>query len=252
MDDNDKLLLAKIEDLFKLCDKYSQARFSCFLNEAETEVVKQYVSQAHFGYNTAFFGGYDGAERNIFGVFPKWDECDKGKYPIAALRAQKGYDRSLSHRDYLGCVLSLGIDRSKIGDILVDDKGAYIFAAEDIADFVCLNIKKIANCGVKIKRVLINEEDLPKREYEQIMTVSASLRLDAVLAAALRISRRESSAYIAGGRVSVNHRQIFENSFEIKPGDLISVRGSGRLILKEIGTGTKSGKIHITLLKCVK
>lgn len=252
MEDKDKLLSAKIEDMFKLCDKYSQARFSHFLNEAEKETVSQHLVQRSFGYNTAFFGGYDEAERCILGVFPDWEECDKAKYPISALRADKGYDRPLSHRDYLGCILSLGIDRGKIGDILVDDKGAYIFAAEDIADFVCLNIKKVANCGVKISRVSVKEEDLPKREYEEIRTVSASLRLDAVLSAALGISRRESSSYIAGGRVSVNHKQIFENSFELKPGDIMSVRGAGRMILKDIGAGTKSGRIHITLLKCVK
>lgn len=252
MDDKEKLLLAKIEDLFDLCGKYSKERFSHFFDEAERQIVSEYVKNNSGRYNCCFYGGYDEAERCMLGVFPEWEECDRKKFPVAVLKAEKGYNKILTHRDYLGTVLSLGIERSKIGDILVEDKGAFIFASEDIADFICLNIKKVSNCGVRIKRSVTNTDILPKRKYELINTVSASLRLDAVLAAALKISRRESLMYISGGRVSVNHKLILDNSFMLKTDDLMSVRGAGRIILEETGTSTKSGRIHIILKKCVR
>lgn len=251
MNEEEKLIEAKTEDMFRLCDKYASARFSPFYNEAEAAVVREYVGM-RAGCNTCFFGGYSDAERCIFGVFPEWEEASEEAFPIAVLKIESGYERELSHRDYLGTVLSLGIERGKIGDILVKDKYAYIFVMEDIADFVEMNIRKIANCGVKLKRVSLDAEDLPQREYIKINAVAASARLDAVLAAALNISRRESVLYISGGKVSVNHKPITDISFSVKNGDLMSVRGAGRIILEEIGTNTRSGRIHILLKKCVR
>lgn len=250
MDREEKQIAARTEDMFRLCDKYAVPRFSPFYNEAEMETVKAAAQRA--GYNIAFFGGYDDAQRCMLGVFPEWQEADYGEFPIAALRAEKGYSRELSHRDYLGTILSLGIDRAKIGDILVDDEGAYIFAAEDIADYIVMNVKKAANCGIKLKRTAVREEDLPKREYEISEAVAASARLDAVLAAALNISRRESAMYIVSGKVNINHKPVSDTSFSLKEGDLMSIRGAGRIILDEIGANTRSGRIHILLKKCVR
>ena len=251
MTDEEKLLTAKTEDLFKLCDKYCEPRFSVFLNEAEQGIIHENIG-SRIGYNTGFFGGYADSERQFFGVFPEWDEFSEDKFPVAVLSVKKTYKKELTHRDYLGTVLSLGIDRSKTGDILVTDEGAFIFVTEDIADFIEYNLTKIANCGVKVKRTELNNENIPEREYEIHNVVAASQRLDAILAAALNVSRRESGLYINSGKVSVNHKPLENLSCILKEGDLLSVRGVGRIILDGIGTETRSGRIHVTVKKCIR
>jgi len=250
MNEEEKLLEARTEDQFRLCQKYAAPRFSQFLNEAEIGTVKEFV-KGRQDCNWAFFGGNEDNERCIFGVFPEWEEPDNESFPIAILKAQAGFNRELTHRDYLGTVLSLGLERSKVGDILVRDKTAYIFVMEDIADYIIFNLKKIANCGVKIKRV-DKAEKLPEREYKFMNAVAASLRLDAVLASSLKLSRKEASMAVLSGKVSVNHKPITDVSFLLKEGDLMSVRGEGRIILEETGTQTRSGRIHILLKKCVR
>ena len=250
MNDDDKLLLARTEDMYRLCDKYSAARFSHFYNEAQADTV--FTISQRVGYNTCFFGGYSDAERRIFGVFPEWQEARHEDFPIAYLQAETKFQKKLTHRDYLGTILSLGIERSKVGDIAVSDSGAYIFVYDDIADYIQNNITKIANCGVKIKRVEKKDVALGEKEYKLISCVAASMRLDAVLAAALNITRRESAMYISSGRVLINHKPCDNLSLELKEGDLLSVRGAGRIILEEKGAKTGSGRIHILLKKCVR
>ena len=246
MTDEEKLIIAKAEDLYSLCQKYSEPRFSGFLNEREAALVKE---NAGFrpGFETVFWGGFADSERCMMGVFPEW-ESEKN-FPITLLKITKGYDRTLTHRDYLGSILSLGLERSKIGDILADSDGAYVFVADDISDYITANIKKIASCGVKIEKAEIDEAKLPQHEFKTVSAVAASDRLDALLAAALGISRRESSLLIKSGKVSVNHKEAAGNSAAVKEGDIISVRGYGRIILDKIGNTTGSGRIHVNFKK---
>lgn len=248
MNEEEKLLAAKANDLFRLCDKYASARFSGFLNEAQAELIRTQIGEPT-GYNTGFFGGYDEAERCIFSVFPDWEECVHDKFPIVILKFIKGYSKELSHRDYLGTILSLGIERGKVGDIVVTDKGAYAFVMEDIADYIADNITKIANCGVKTEKLSINDEIDIKKAFKIVNTIAASPRLDAILASAFNLSRREASLLINAGRVSINHKESLNTSMILKNGDLISARGFGRVILEELGSSTRSGKIHISLKK---
>ena len=125
MTSEEKLLIAKCEDLFRLCDRYADCRFSDFLNEAEQAFIQREIGQ-RLGYNTQFFGGFSDAQRKIFGVFPEWMEISYDVFPIGVVKISKKYKKVLSHRDYLGTVLSTGLDRVKIGDIIVNEDGAYI------------------------------------------------------------------------------------------------------------------------------
>ncbi len=250
MDNEEKLLISRTEDKIRLCLKYASSQFMHFLNEAEMQIVSEYVKSKNDAL-CMLFGGYDDARRCILGVFPEWEEPACEAFPIAALEIKKGYNISLTHRDYLGAVLSLGIERTKVGDILTKDDGAYVFVMEDIADFVIGNLKKIANCGVCVKRAE-NVCDLPKPEYEHISAVAASERLDALVAAALNISRNQATLLINSGRVMVNHKEVLKTSFVLKKGDLMSIRGAGRIELEEIGNNTRSGRLHVLFKKYVK
>ncbi len=248
MNTDAKLLKAKISDLFDLCDKYCEMKFSDFLDGGEAAVIEDDF-RIPYGYNTMFFGGYDGSERRIFGVFPEWQEADRSEFPISIVRFDVPNFRTLTHRDYLGTLMSLGLDRSKMGDILVDDEGAYTFVKSDIAEYVVRNVNKIANIGVKGHIVDMSDFMPPVAKTAEKTCVCASLRLDAVIAAALNVSRANSEKLISSGYVKVNHRETLDRSKTIEVGNLLSVRNYGRFILKDTGNNTRKGRLHITVEK---
>ena len=246
----EKLLLAKTEDLFRLCDKYATPQFSAFLNEAEKAFIKKNIGE-RMGYNCCFFGGYNDAMRTVFGVFPEWESSELSSFPIKTIKIIKKYKKELSHRDFLGTVLSNGINRELVGDILVNDGDAYIFILSDIADFIASGIDKIANVGVKTSVEEISDLEIPEPKFETINTVVASLRLDAVVAAMLKISRKETSSLIIGEKVSINHLSCQNISHILKENDIISVRGSGRFIFLRVNGTTRSDRLHIMIKKYI-
>ena len=239
-------MLSRTEDLFKLCDKYASPRFSQFLDGAQIADIRENI---HFpcGFNVMFWGGFDDCERKVLGVFPEWEEASVEKFPISAVKFSTGFSKKLTHRDYLGTVMSLGLDRAKIGDILVEENAAYVFAYSDIAEYIGDNINKIANVGVKTEVTDINDVDIPAREYKTAGAVCASLRLDAVISGALNISRSAAMQLIREGKVKLNYREAQNSSKPLKEGDLVSVRGYGRFFLDEAGGETRKGRLHITV-----
>lgn len=250
MTEEEKLLLAKAEDVYRLCDKYCCARFTQFLDEAQQQLLIENIG-AQAGYNTGFFGGYAGAQRKVFGVFPEWSPYSEDDFAIKVLKITKSFGEPLTHRDYLGTILSLGIDRAKTGDILVDGDTAYVFLLEDIADFVAGQITKIANRGVKTQVVSVREIEVPEQKFSVQGVVAASLRLDAVVGAMLHISRNLACRLVEGGKVSVNHKVTEETAKQLKEGDLLSVRGYGRFLLAEVGGKTRSERLHILIKKYI-
>lgn len=246
----DKLLTAKTEDLFKLCDKYCSPRFSDFLDGAEQAVIRDEVVFP-VDYNVAVYGGFDDSEKKMIGVFPQWQEPELSEFPITCLKIEGGFSRQLTHRDYLGTVMSLGIAPSKLGDIVVNDGFAYVFVHNDVAKYVSDNISKIGNQGVKITAIEDTTAVEVTRQYKTIEAVCASGRLDAVVGAAANISRSDSSRFIAAGKVKLNHRECLKPAEEIREGDLISIRGYGRFIAYRFGNETRKGRLHITLKKYI-
>ncbi len=249
-DMQDKLLIAKTEDMFRLCDKYASERFSDFLDGAQQAVIEDEIGTP-YGYNMMLFGGYSGSERKMIGVFPEWQEADEELFPIKVLKIESGIGRELTHRDYLGTFMSLGIDRSKTGDIVVDGKTAYAFVCADIAEYIRTNVNKIGNQGVKISVSDIREIEVPEPKLQRIGAVCASMRLDAVTGAAVGVSRSNAAALIRGGKVSVDHRESEDVSRTVKVGELLSVRGHGRFIVSAVTGETRSGRIHIEFLKYI-
>lgn len=240
-----RLLKAKIGDLFDLCDKRNEPQFSAFLDGGEAAVIEEEF-RVPYGYNTMLFGGYEDAERKIFGVFPEWEEADEQSFPICVIRFDVPKFRKLTHRDYLGTIMSLGIDRNKTGDILTDDEGAFVMVASDIAEYIKNNATKIANAGVKARIIGISDFTPPPPKTKEKQCVAASLRLDAVVAAVFNISRNAAEKLVKEELVKVNHRTARSRSDQIETGSLISVRGYGRFILKDTGANTQKGRLHIT------
>ncbi len=243
---SDDIFIKKIYDVVRLSEKYRSPKFSKFLDETEQAII-----ESEGILEGVTFGGYDGAERKVFGVFPDWQEPSEEEFPIAILKFIKKYEKELNHRHYLGTILSLGIERNKIGDILPDEKGATIFVLKDIAGFIKENITKIAGCGVDIDICDKGNIKIPEKRFELIDIVAASLRLDACLGAILKISRKDAKNLALSGKVLVNHLEAKSEDVKLDMGDLLSIRGFGRVEVLEIGGKTRSDRVHITVKKYI-
>ncbi len=246
MEKGNKELEAKIKDTIRLSEKYASCRFTAFLEEEEQAMLEDFPI---YDQNFSCFGGYEGARRKMFGVFPEWEEPDPSLFPIKIVNFIKKYPRVLTHRDYLGTILSLGIERNKVGDILVYSEGAYVFVSENIADTVFYGIEKIANCGIKSKIVSIDEIEIPKQEYDDVKCIIASMRLDALVSGIAKLSRNQAVMLIRAGKVLLNHKAVEDGSKSVAVGDTISIRGYGRFIVFSEDGRTGSGRLHVHIKK---
>ena len=174
-------------------------------------------------------------------------------FPIVCLAITPSslkYGEILTHRDYLGALLHLGITRAKIGDIYIKEKQAYVFCTESIAEFICKELCTVKHTLVHCEITAPTKEEL-KPEFKEITSTVASLRLDAFLSVAFNSSRSSLSAFIDGGKTYVNGRLAVKAGMSLKEGDIVSVRGKGRFIVSEVKNMTKKGRIVVTITKYV-
>lgn len=235
------LLETRFRDLVRLCAAGGRVRFSSFLDEREALEARALVQREKNG-NVLFWGGYSEAERVMLGVFPDFIRPDAAEFPIDPVTvAFRKCDR-LTHRDFLGALLRTGIERSALGDLLVEEGRCVFFCRREISDFLLLQISKIGSTGVRILRGA--DEPLPEaRRYQEWDAVIASARLDCAAAAVASASREKASAMIRSGLVQLNHETVVSPSEEVREGDTISVRGKGRFALDQIGPVTKKGRL---------
>ena len=226
--EKDEFFIKRIRELANLSYQRDIVTFSDFLNLNEQNIINDRKNQMP-GVVMECFGGYEQAERQMVAFHPDallfpW------KYPIKCLKAEPlaaKFSEDLTHRDFLGAVLNLGIERAVIGDILVQKHTAWIFCHEKIADYII--------------------ENLP--EFQEINGTCASVRLDALIGLAFQTSRNSMVPFIEGGQVFVNGKLITSNGYEPKDGDIISVRGKGRFRYEGVSRQTKKGRNSVKLLR---
>lgn len=196
-------------------------------------------------------GGYDLAERKLVQFLPDADYAAGQPFTVLKITpANSKFAEELTHRDYLGAILNLGISRDKIGDILICKDEVYLFCTNGIADFLIDNITKIRHTFVITTRV--EQKDFNyEPEFEEITGTVASIRLDAVIAIGFHFSRNHIITYIEDGKVAVNGRIITSNAYNICPGDIISVRGLGKIRFKESVSETRKGRLMIKIYKYI-
>ncbi len=237
------LLSARICDAVDLCARRHKPQFIGFLDEREQAYAEKSILQTGFK-NYMLWGGYASSERVVFGAFPDYMEPDGSCFPIKAVTASFRSCDQLSHRDFLGALLSLGIERETLGDFLIEDGRCVFFVREEVAPYVLAQVKKIGRVGV----VLQEGATLPLpagRGFAAFSFVIASLRLDCTVAALAGCSREKSCAAIGAGLVTRNYEVALSPSQQVEPGDKISIRGKGKFVLDRIGAVTKKGRISI-------
>ncbi len=244
----EKLLIAHIDDMIKISEKTCADKFSAFLSESGSALAQRYLQYCGRD-NYMLYGGYENAQRVMLGIFGQYSTPDTADFPLVTVRFTMRPEDRLTHRDFLGSLMSLGIERDQTGDILCGEGRTYAVLCPAAAELAVMQITKIGRTGVKC--CFADDKDIIVREdkFSDISATVSSLRLDCIVGAAAHISRDKSASLIRSGAVSVNHCAAESVSAAVSEGDTISVRGFGRFILHRIGGITKKDRIHITVKK---
>ena len=247
MQKEELMLQKRLIELSKIAYQRGIVTYSDFLNLNELNILHTTPkNELYCRYET--YGGYDFSERQMVAFLPD-ALCYEKNYPICILKIQplqKKFSEKLSHRDYLGSILNLGIERCKLGDILAKEEEAIVFAHKSMEQFLLEEVTRIRHTSV-----LTSVEDAHAFDYQpntkEIQGSVSSLRLDSLLALAFSTSRSKLVSYIESGKVFVNGKLITSNGYQIKEDDIISVRGLGRFQYKETTSQTKKGRYYVTI-----
>lgn len=239
-----ELFAARIRDTAEICVRTAKPKFIGFLSETQAAQAAELLKKTDCG--LSFFGGYEGAERVMLCCLPSW--CEKSEFPIGAVTFSFKDTYTLSHRDVLGTLMSLGIKRETVGDILVEPGRAVVFATREICPYIEEQIDRIGGVGVKPSPGFL--EPLPEGDAPVDGTATASSgRLDCVVAALCGFSRSRASEVIASGTVAVNSLVCEKGTRSILPGDKITVRGKGKYSIDSMDGRTKKDRMILTFKK---
>lgn len=250
LNDDLKLLLSKADDAITISENKYMVKSVGFLTPSERVFIEKNCKKP-IGGKLLFFGGYDEAERTLMLSVPEYIPEEEAKNEVAALCVTARNLNEMSHRDFLGSLMGLGIKREMVGDILVFEDRCVIFVRSEIKDYVLSNLEKIGRHGIKISLCSIEELSIPQKKTEEISGTVANLRLDCVLSLALKTSRSRGAEIIALGGVSVNWEETENVSKALSEGDIISVKGYGRFKLSRIGNLTRKGRYGIVVEKYI-
>ena len=242
----DELFSAHIRDLSNRAERSGRYTFTDFLNLDEQNTLSSLTKELT---KYVCFGGTDGCER-VIARFGSPDEIGyEQSFPIVCVKIsplQQKFADELSHRDVLGALMHLGVERSCLGDIVLRDNVAYLFALERIAPYLCENLSTVRHTSVSCETT----ETLPEGSLFRTETVSLnvpSLRVDCVTAAAYRLSRGSAEKLFDAQKVFINGRLTLSGAALLKESDIVSVRGFGRFIYRTVTGNSKKGRLFITI-----
>ena len=239
--------LRHLNDLYRRAEKQNSYVYSGFLSPAEQAAFLAAPPRGTVAH--AFEGGAPAAERRILIFGSENDFGYPPEPPIAVLAvrpASAKFAETLSHRDYLGAILGLGIERELVGDIIVREKSAYVLCLEQIADYICTNLTEVRRTAVRVTAETGPVPDLMPVLREEQLNV-ASERFDAVVAAFCGLARGKAEELFAADRVFVNSLPEKRGDRRLKEGDVFSVRGFGKGIYGGIAKETKKGRYYVTV-----
>jgi RNA-binding protein YlmH len=218
-------------------------RFTRFLEPPQMQEAARAAREE--GVEALFSGGYEGAERCIAAFY---DGEAPESWPIVCLRAEWNADYAKAqHRDFLGAALGLGIERSMLGDIVVGESFAYLFVMEAAAPLILSELESAGRAKLTIERAQTIE--LPEEKGTGVRDTVSSMRLDAIVSAGYALGRAEAQELIRRGLVKLNHLPEERADARVREGDLISVRGHGRLRVDEEQGITKKGRLSVRMTR---
>ena len=251
MNKEESMLQKRLIELSRMAYNRGIVTFSDFLNLNELNILhttpkNMFLSQ----YKT--YGGYDLSERQMAAFLPDALYYDY-EYPVRIIEIRplnKRFAEELTHRDYLGAVMNLGIERCKLGDIIVEEGRALLFIKEEMAEYIAEHLTQIRHTSVATTFTAEFNSDY-EPDYEELKGTVPSIRLDTVLSIAYPLSRSKLTALIEGARVFVNGKLVTSNGYRLKENDMISVRKMGRIAYMGILSETKKGRYMISVRKYI-
>lgn len=236
-----KIFISHILDLEKACFTKNIPFATGFLDMQRQLHVHEMKNK--FRTDFILWGGYDDAERKILLFLPDYDAPKEDFLRI--IRASHSAAATLSHRDFLGAVLNLGIKRELVGDILVSENSADIIIKPEIEEFLYVNLRKAARTELSLAALPITELKTPKAEIKEITFSVSSLRLDSVIASVFNLSRSRAADAVSAQLVYVNDVLCLKPDKAVFCGDKITLRRKGRVVISEIGGESRKGKTFV-------
>ena len=237
-------LLKRADDLASRAEKTGSVTHTAFLTPAEQYVLRGFRPRGDC--RMVMEGGVEGAERRCAFFLPDW--MDEAYFdPSETIRCIRitAHFGAPGHRDYLGALLGMGVGREWIGDILIEESVAHILCIQSVEAHL-LGIEKVGRCGVKTAAVALEAVPVPDRRVKEISFTVQSPRLDAVLSGLFHLSRTQAAERIRAGDASLNYTECLRPDAEIRPGDVVSLRGYGKAEVTDLGGQSRKGRTYLT------
>lgn len=243
----EKRIASLTANLVRLCEKRSAPCFSDFLSENE-QLISQRTLGTPYGCEYAFFGGYGAAQRKMLCVYPSYCEISDSDYPLTQLNLKFRKTAALTHRDFLGALMALGLKREAVGDIVIEEGRATFFVKSELAPYVTSQLEKVGREGAAFTSDGADLSSITQKFDEKTAAVS-SLRLDAIVGECTGLSRSKAQQSVKSGLVAADAQIIYDTDHRVSDGAKISVRGFGKYIVHFDGSMSKKGKYRIIILK---
>jgi RNA-binding protein YlmH len=244
--DIDKATASKIYDKMILAQKTGKVMYT---TEFYPPNIWGKLSKASASMETKFFtyGVFEDAERRIL-VFSQEEPV---YYPVKLIEIKnKSKFSALEHKDYLGALMSLGVKREKMGDLLIDGDRCYGAVYEEVYEYIKDNLDLIGKSPCVIREI-IDEVEIPKVKFEDKVVISTSYRLDSIVGSLCGLSRSKAVEIIGSGKVLVNYTPSLEKDFAVHVDDVLTIRGFGKYRIRETIGNSGSGRLKIIVKKYI-
>lgn len=252
MDREEEFFGKRIKDLAQQSYQGNRYTFTGFLGMAEQSLFWEMLPSLPSREYT-LFGGANGCERVVLRFGSEASLGYVEEFPIRCIEIiplSEKFAQQLSHRDYLGALMNLGVERSMLGDIQIRGKRAYVFCLDKMEEFLIANLDRINRTPVKCKS-LENAPELLAPTLQKETLIVSSERLDGLISKIYHMSRNDSLLLFRQKKIFVNGRQMENNSGICKVGDIVSVRGFGRFVYEGASGQTRKGNLNVTISKYV-
>ncbi|MDE6023823.1 MAG: hypothetical protein K2G45_00020 [Lachnospiraceae bacterium] len=250
-----QILKARLLDLAQKAYRQNIYTYTGFLNSSELAVF--YSLRPEFNWiDFDTNGGYEMAERQMvrFGSQSMFGYDEPWRLSILkAVPVMEKFADTLSHRDFLGAIMNLGIERNVIGDVIVKEgRDAFIICQDNMAEYITENLTKVKHTNIRCLPINSKEDlNVLKPKLIDISITVAAPRFDAIIAGVIKCSRKEALSLFAAGKVTLNGVPCERNSIPLKDGDIFSIRGHGKFQYVGCGNETRKGRIYVHLMQYV-
>lgn len=245
VDADSRLSLARFLDQLELCQRRSIPTHSHFLSDGEQKLARQAIAAAG-GVNHRFSGGYEGASRQVCLFLPDWCEDTPGD-PLAGVEVPLPREGKLTHRDFLGALMGLGITRDLLGDILVGETACQVVCLRSALPILLTQWCEVGRHTVSPKEIPLDALTAVESTVQRFQETFQSLRFDAVASSAFRIPRAKAATLISGGRLLLNHLPCSKPDRILEEGDSLTGKGLGKCRLVKVNGLSRKGRIIVEM-----